>query len=135
MKRRASKQATRKRARTPQVTTPSVPAESVAFVRAQLRELLTSRGGRPGLRHATLRQRVPMRPEDWAVCVEIARQLADEKFAPTPSHVAAVLITARLQEIEVEMLHRRLRELEPREAKTPRDEAPGAPNDTGSFTP
>lgn len=74
----------------------------VEHLRARLRGSLISTGGRPGLRDAMRRPKVPVSREDWKICVELASRLKDESMSPTPGQVASVLITDMLDLIDDE---------------------------------
>ena len=80
----------------------SMPATASPPVLAELRRqifgMVKSTGGRPGIEGAEHRQKIPMSSEDLARLEELAKQVADERSAPTPGQVGALLLHGALDE-------------------------------------
>lgn len=69
---------------------------SLQAIRADIAGRLLSTGGRPSLVGATLRQKIPLTPADWASLEQIARRLSEPAHRLTAGQVASALIHERL---------------------------------------
>jgi len=69
------------------------PPHGFAAVRKVLFEELQSTGGRPGFA-GTERRKIPVTEAVWRIAEQIAKEIADENFHPSPAQVASVIISS-----------------------------------------
>ena len=72
----------------------------LAALRSELLARLRSSGGRPGLRGATRRPKIPVEPADWARLNKAARRLSREwGRSLTAGQLASQLLRDKLREV------------------------------------
>lgn len=80
----------------------TIPREAVLLgtLRSELLPRLKSSGGRPGLRGATRRQKIPVEPADWVRLNRAARRLSRAwGRSLTPGQLASQLLRQKLREL------------------------------------
>ena len=65
---------------------------STFLIRAELRDRLRSRGGRPALEGTTRRVKIPVTESQWQELEELAASFTDLGFVPSAGQVASVLL-------------------------------------------
>ena len=73
---------------------------SLFALRQELMRRLTSSGGRPGLKGAVRRQKIPLDNRDWSRLMQIASELRDDDVRPTAGQVASALLHSALERID-----------------------------------
>jgi len=68
-------------------------------LRAEVTSRLSSSGGRPSLDGTTRRQKIPLSDTDWALLEQLAENLADQEYRPSPSQVASILLHRALKSL------------------------------------
>ena len=101
---------------------------SAYALRQYLFRRLRSTGGRPSLRGADIKPKIPMRRSRWKKLERLAKQVESETFHPTPAQLASVILDAgidrfeqslRLDSAEVEKLSRAIHQQAAEDAPKP----------------
>jgi hypothetical protein len=68
-------------------------------LRSELLRRRQSSGGRPGIRDARQRVKIPLSDQDWMELEELAGELSAAGFSPSPGQIASVLLHAAIQSV------------------------------------
>lgn len=80
---------------------------SLLAVRQELQKRLQSTGGRPALRGAKRRQKVPLTDSEWHKLEKIAADLTARGFKTTAGQVASILLHQAIREVESSSIEER----------------------------
>ena len=73
---------------------------SAFALRQELFHRLRSTGGRPGLDGADMKPKIPMRRSKWKKLEQLAKQVENDGFHPTPAQLASVILDAGTDQFE-----------------------------------
>jgi hypothetical protein len=70
---------------------------TLAALRYELAQRLSSTGGRPALRDTDRRQKIPLSNDDWGRLQELAARMSEPDFRPAAAQVASTLLHLALK--------------------------------------